>query len=229
MRHHRRLGRQRSLSSDPGHADRRHRARICYKLHYYVERRFKIDDAVGAVAVHGYGGFIGVVVAGFMLWGQPSSPYEGFAHINPLGNFAGAVLMFALGFIPVYIVSKILNGMGFCACRRRLNSKALTLHSTTPSRHPSAKWHCREGDDQVKIREERTMSTNGMTSWAVDLKDVGAIYPFQGTEVLLVIVGLVFWIAWHVIQTRQENAEINEDMAADRSGDETRRAIDRYY
>jgi Amt family ammonium transporter len=56
---------------------------ICYKLHYYVERRFKIDDAVGAVAVHGYGGFLGVVVAGFMLWGQPSSPYEGFAHINP--------------------------------------------------------------------------------------------------------------------------------------------------
>ena len=27
------------------------------------------------------------------------------------------------------------------------------------------------------------MSTNGMTSWAVDLKDVGAIYPFQGWEV----------------------------------------------
>ena len=36
------------------------------------------------------------------------------------------------------------------------------------------------------------MSTNGMTSWAVDLKDIGAIYPFQGTEVLLVIVGLAF-------------------------------------
>ena len=31
------------------------------------------------------------------------------------------------------------------------------------------------------------MSTNGMTSWAVDLKDVGAIYPFQGWEVLMVI------------------------------------------
>jgi hypothetical protein len=73
------------------------------------------------------------------------------------------------------------------------------------------------------------MSTNGMTSWAVDLKDVGAIYPFQGTEVLLVIVGLVFWIAWHIVQTRQETAELNEDMAADRSGDETRKAIDRYY
>ncbi|MBL8895413.1 MAG: ammonium transporter [Rhizobiales bacterium] len=85
---------------------------VCYKLHYYVERRFKLDDAVGAVAVHGYGGFLGVVVAGFILWGQPSSPYEGFAHINPLGNFAGAVLMFLLGFIPIYVVAKILNGMG---------------------------------------------------------------------------------------------------------------------
>ena len=28
------------------------------------------------------------------------------------------------------------------------------------------------------------MSTNGLTSWAVDLKDIGAIYPFQGWEVL---------------------------------------------
>jgi ammonia channel protein AmtB len=82
---------------------------ICYKLHYWVERRFKIDDAVGACAVHGYGGFLGVVVAGFILWGQPSSPYEGYAHINPLGNFAGAVLMFALGFVPTYIVAKILQ------------------------------------------------------------------------------------------------------------------------
>jgi hypothetical protein len=73
------------------------------------------------------------------------------------------------------------------------------------------------------------MSTNGMTSWAVDLKDVGAIYPFQGSEVLLVILGFIFWIGWHIIQTRQESAEIAADMVADRSGDETRVAIDRYY
>ncbi|RWM24055.1 MAG: hypothetical protein EOR73_01950 [Mesorhizobium sp.] len=72
------------------------------------------------------------------------------------------------------------------------------------------------------------MSTNGMESWAVDLKDVGAIYPFQGSEVVMVIIGLVFWIGWHVLQTRQENAEIEADMAADRTGDETRKAIDRH-
>jgi ammonia channel protein AmtB len=64
------------------------------------------------VAVHGYGGFMGVVIAGFVLWGVPSSPYEGFAAINPLGNFIGACIMFVLGFIPVFILCKILNGAG---------------------------------------------------------------------------------------------------------------------
>ncbi len=59
---------------------------IAYNLHYWVERRFKIDDAVGAVAVHGYCGFLGCVIAGFLLWGYPSSPYEGYAAINPIGN-----------------------------------------------------------------------------------------------------------------------------------------------
>ena len=72
------------------------------------------------------------------------------------------------------------------------------------------------------------MSTNGMESWAVDLGAVGAIYPFQGSEVLMVIVGLAFWIGWHVLQTRQESAEIDANLAADRSGEETREAIDRY-
>jgi hypothetical protein len=72
------------------------------------------------------------------------------------------------------------------------------------------------------------MSTNGLTSWAVDLKDVGAIYPFQGSEVLMVILGLVFWIAWHVMQMRQEDAEIAKEANSDPRGDETMKAIDRY-
>ncbi len=80
-----------------------------YKLHFIVERKFKIDDAVGAVAVHGYAGFIGLVICGFVLWGAPASPYEGYATISPWGQFAGAVIMFfVLGFVPAWIVSKIM-------------------------------------------------------------------------------------------------------------------------
>ena len=54
------------------------------------------------------------------------------------------------------------------------------------------------------------MSTNGMTSWAVDLANVGAIYPFQGMEVLLVLLGLIFWLGWHVLQIRQENEDLDK-------------------
>ncbi len=72
------------------------------------------------------------------------------------------------------------------------------------------------------------MSTNGMTSWAVDLKDVGAIYPFQGMEVLMFILGLVFWIGWHILQARMENTELSHEMTADPEGDEARKAIERY-
>ena len=98
---------------------------IIYKMHYYVERRWRLDDAVGAVAVHGYAGFLGVVVAGFMLWGYPAAaPIEGsaapwfgvtadaFPAVNPIGNLIGAVIMFGvLGLVPGYIAAKVLDAV----------------------------------------------------------------------------------------------------------------------
>ena len=97
-----------------------------YKIHYFVERKFKIDDAVGAVAVHGYAGFFGVVVAGFVLWDYPSSPTEGYAAINPLGQFIGAIIMFGvLGFLPGWITAKILNGFGLLRIPRQIELMGL--------------------------------------------------------------------------------------------------------
>ena len=86
-----------------------------YKLHFWVERRFKVDDAIGAVAVHGYAGFIGLVIAGFLLWGHPATAgyHETVAVITPWGQFAGAVIMFwVLGFLPAFVVANILKAMG---------------------------------------------------------------------------------------------------------------------
>jgi ammonia channel protein AmtB len=94
---------------------------IAYKMHYWVERKFKIDDAVGAVAVHGYAGFVGLVICGFVLNGYPSSGYSvgamwdgsTYASINPLGQFLGAIIMFGvLGMLPGYVIAKVLHGMG---------------------------------------------------------------------------------------------------------------------
>ena len=71
------------------------------------------------------------------------------------------------------------------------------------------------------------MSTNGMENWAVDLKNIGAIYPFQGSETLLVILGLAFWIGWHVWQIRHENATLESEKKRG-TAERARKAIDRY-
>jgi Amt family ammonium transporter len=84
-----------------------------YRLHYWVERRFQIDDAVGAVAIHGYCGVIGVVLCGFVLWGYPSSIHPEYATITPWGQALGAVIMFlVLGFIPCYAAAWALKRLG---------------------------------------------------------------------------------------------------------------------
>jgi ammonia channel protein AmtB len=97
-------------------------------LHGWVERRFKIDDAVGGVAVHGYGGFLGVVVAGFVLWGYPSSYDPSYAPITPWGNFIGAIIMFwVLGFIPGYVLARILQAFNMLRIPREIELVGLDL------------------------------------------------------------------------------------------------------
>ena len=102
---------------------------VCiYKLHFWVERRFKIDDAVGAVAVHGYAGFIGLVLAGILLWGHPSSGFEGYAAITPWGQFIGAVIMFwVLGFLPSWILCAIFKSMGVLRIPREIELAGLDM------------------------------------------------------------------------------------------------------
>ncbi len=97
-----------------------------YKVHFFVERRSKIDDAVGAVAVHGYAGFFGVVIAGFVLWGYPSSPDPSFAAVTPWGQFIGALIMFGLlGFLPGWVTALILKGFGVLRIPKEIEIQGL--------------------------------------------------------------------------------------------------------
>ena len=56
------------------------------------------------------------------------------------------------------------------------------------------------------------MSMTPVETWAVDLAEVGPIYPMVGTEGILFILGLVFWIGWHVWQIRHENKTYAEEV-----------------
>jgi ammonium transporter, Amt family len=65
--------------------------------------KFKIDDVVGAVAVHGGMGLYSVIMAGIFLAGYPNA--EGLPPISLWGQVVGALVFAALGFIPAYLVS----------------------------------------------------------------------------------------------------------------------------
>ncbi len=55
------------------------------------------------------------------------------------------------------------------------------------------------------------MST-GIESWK-NLSEIGPIYPMVGTETVLVIVGLLIWIIWHVLQISSEKKHHEEAKA----------------
>lgn len=65
-------------------------------------------------------------------------------------------------------------------------------------------------------------------SWAVDLANVGAVYPWQGLEVIMVLVAVAAWIIWHIIQISQENREYADDIKAYGKPDQIKRALDEH-
>jgi len=72
------------------------------------------------------------------------------------------------------------------------------------------------------------MSTIGYSSWAVDLKNVAAVYPFQGWEWAMVVAAFVFWILWHIVQIWQENREYKEDRTEHYNATNVGNSVDRY-
>ena len=57
------------------------------------------------------------------------------------------------------------------------------------------------------------MSMTDMGNWAVDLKDVGALYPMQGLGVVMAVIGIVLWLGWHVWQIKHESATLANEVA----------------
>ena len=52
------------------------------------------------------------------------------------------------------------------------------------------------------------MST-GIESWT-PVKEITALSPFAGSEVLFTIIAVVIWIGWHVWQIKNENNSYDE-------------------
>jgi len=78
-----------------------------------------IDDAVGAVTIHGTIGLFGMVMLGILAGGYPGLfafvAEEDLAAVQTIsfsGQVVGAIVMFLVGFIPGYLVSLLLKKVG---------------------------------------------------------------------------------------------------------------------
>ena len=66
------------------------------------------------------------------------------------------------------------------------------------------------------------------STWAVDLKDIGAVYPLLGWEVIMVLVAIALWILWHIVQISQENRDYDDDIKRYGSKESIKKALDEH-
>ena len=67
--------------------------------------------------------------------------------------------------------------------------------------------------------------TGNFTNWDGNIADLGAVYPFVGWELLMVLVLLVVWIVWHVMQIQMENRQLDDEAAAMRKSGAMQKAL----
>jgi hypothetical protein len=70
------------------------------------------------------------------------------------------------------------------------------------------------------------MSTGNFENWAGTITDIGPLYPFVGTEMLWFIAGLVFWIWWHIVQTKRESKTYAEEVRRYGDAESLKKIID---
>ncbi len=73
----------------------------------FLEQKMRLDDAVGAVAVHGFTGFLGVILMGVFASGYPTGPAG--QETSLLGQLVGVAALFPLAFLSGYGASWILK------------------------------------------------------------------------------------------------------------------------
>jgi hypothetical protein len=71
------------------------------------------------------------------------------------------------------------------------------------------------------------MNTGRIENWAGNILDIGPLYPFVGTEFILFLLCLAFWLGWHILQFRVESKEFQDDVTKVGSPDGMRKALDR--
>ncbi len=98
--------------------------------------KFGIDDAVGAVTVHGTVGLYGLIALGIFGSGYPALLGEGAPTISLVGQIVGAIVFFLLGFVPGYVISLLLKMCGLLRVGEAAEVKGLDPTKVPISAYP---------------------------------------------------------------------------------------------
>lgn len=69
------------------------------------------------------------------------------------------------------------------------------------------------------------MTLEDVGNWQGNMLDIGPLYPMVGSEGILVLIALVFWIGWHIWQFRMENSNYEDDLKTLKLNDNMAKAL----
>ncbi len=110
----------------------------------WIEEKMRVDDTVGAVAVHGVAGFLGLLWVGVFAAGYPTGLNNVESSI--WGQLLGLAVFLPLGFLSGYIASKVLKMLNLLRVPPEVELDGLDT-AEYEARHPHAR--VRVGEDLV--------------------------------------------------------------------------------
>jgi Amt family ammonium transporter len=100
--------------------------------------KFGLDDAVGAVPVHGIAGLWSLIAVGLFASGYPnvSGPEISFG-----GQIVSSLVLIGISFAPGYLISLALKKAGLLRVSREAEVGGLDLHEVTSPAYPESAVH----------------------------------------------------------------------------------------
>jgi Amt family ammonium transporter len=80
---------------------------MAYYAGTWIERKMRVDDVVGAVAVHGVSGFLGIIWVGIFAAGYPTGVNNIDSNIG--GQLIGVATFLPLGFLTGWVSGFVLK------------------------------------------------------------------------------------------------------------------------
>lgn len=96
---------------------------MCFSVSF-IDKVLKIDDPVGAVSVHGVGGFLGTILTGVFV----NPAVDGVEDCTFLTQLIGAATVAAFAFVVGYILFTVINKTVGLRCDRIIEEEGLDIY-----------------------------------------------------------------------------------------------------